>query len=93
MGQIKSGIFPHDTVAIHSKEPQSTKLCDTDQVINDHVTNEKMLYFKLSSSARPMASKRDWTMASDERLLSEKSHKLLIMWSHKVTWQIKKIYI
>ena len=40
-----------------------------------------------------MATKLDREVASDEKMLSSKSHNLLISWTHQVAWQIKKRYI
>ena len=37
-----------------------------------------------------MATKLDSNIAPDENILYTKSHKLLITWTHQVTWQIKR---
>ena len=48
----------------------------------DQVTNEKSY---ISTSTRPIATKLDKEVASDEKILSTKLHNLLIMWTHQVT--------
>ena len=47
-----------------------------------HMTNEKSY---TSTSTRPMATKLDREVASDEKMLSTKSHKPLITWTYQVT--------
>ena len=53
-----------------------------------HVTGEKRY---ISTSARPMTIKLDRVVGSNARLLSIRSHDLLMTWSHKVTWQMKNV--
>ena len=45
----------------------------------------------ISTSMRSTATKRDRDVALDENMLSSKSHNLLIMWTHQVTWKIKNV--
>ena len=44
----------------------------------DHVTNENHY---ISSSMKPKATKLDREVASDKRMLSTKSHNLLVTWA------------
>ena len=54
-----------------------------------HMTDAKRY---ISTSAGPMATKLDRVVGSNTALLSIKSHNLLIMWSYKVTWQMKNVH-
>ena len=45
----------------------------------------------ISISTRPVATKRDREVASDEKMLSTKSHNPLITWAHQVTRQMKNV--
>ena len=49
------------------------------------MTNEKSYYF---TSTRPLVTKLDREVASDEKMLSSKLHSPLITWTHQVTLQI-----
>ena len=50
------------------------------------MTDEKRY---ISTSTRPLATKFDREVASDEKILSTKLHNPLITWTHQVTRQIK----
>ena len=70
-------------LVIRVEEPPPTKPRDPLIMCSgDNVTNEKSYIF---SSNRLMATKFDREVASDEKVLSSKSHNLLMMWTDQVT--------
>ena len=69
-------------VEVYSKGPPSIKSSDTLSTRSINHMTDKRQY--ISTSARSMATKPDRVAGSNGGLLSTNSHKLLIIWSHKV---------
>ena len=72
--------------------------------VNDHLLQNHVILWSrgqvitwemkksyISTSTRPMANKLDRVVASDEKMLSTKSHNPFVTWKQQATWQIKNV--